>query len=488
MKNKLIALLLLLALLLTGCGAAQGDADNPQDGTTAETAADVTETEDEQKIIKEIIAGKDFGGREFNIGWSIQYGFNEVAFTLEETAGDSINEAVYERNRLAEEALNVKIKGTNICDWVDILSTIQKMMNAGDCPYDAFCCSMWFMYLCSVNGYLYELNNIAGLGLENAWWEGEKLEMYSLGSNSLYFVSGAINYLDDLSISILLFNKVLCDNNGIEYPYQMVRDGTWVLDRLFELATSYGSDVDGDGKYTTNDTYGFTENAGVFNRLLAGSGEGVLKIASDGSVTLNQSEKMMDVFLRVRNNLTAKSIKTTVIADREIDNNKTNKMFRDGQILVGSYQVNSVFGLRQEMEDDFGIIPSPKYDESQTEYFDLYSTASGSCYAIPVTNTALEDTGLIMNVMGFYSQDTILPTVIDKNVLTKGTRDEESAEMLELIFTTKFYDLGQWGSDIYGSLCSLIISDKDNIASVMAKMESKTQKQFAPIQQYYKFG
>jgi hypothetical protein len=167
------------------------------------------------------------------------------------------------------------------------------MMNAGDCPYDAFCCSMWFMYLCSVNGYLYELNNIAGLGLENAWWEGEKLEMYSLGSNSLYFVSGAINYLDDLSISILLFNKVLCDNNGIEYPYQMVRDGVWVLDRLFELATSYGSDVDGDGdgKYTTNDKYGFTENAGVFNQLLAGSGEGVLKIASDGSVTLNQSER-----------------------------------------------------------------------------------------------------------------------------------------------------------------------------------------------------
>jgi hypothetical protein len=197
---------------------------------------------------------------------------------------------------------------------------------------------------------------------------------------------------------------------------------------------------------------------------------------------------MMDVFLRMRNNLTAKSIKTTVIADREIDNHKTNKMFRDGQILVGSDQVNSVFGLRQEMEDDFGIIPSPKYDEAQSEYFDLYSTASGSCYAIPVTNTALEDTGLIMNVMGFYSQDTILPTVIDKNVLTKGTRDEESAEMLELIFTTKFYDLGQWGSDIYGSLCSLIISDKDNIASVMAKMESKTQKQFAPIQQYYKFG
>lgn len=82
----------------------------------------------------------------------------------------------------------------------------------------------------------------------------------------------------------------------------------------------------------------------------------------------------------------------------------------------------------------------------------------------------------------------VTPAYYDVALSGKFTRDEESAEMLELIFTTKFYDLGQWGSDIYGSLCSLIISDKDNIASVMAKMESKTQKQFAPIQQYYKFG
>lgn len=488
MKNKLIALLLLLALLLTGCGSAQGS-DAPQDTTAAETVTETAETEDEQKIIKEIIAGKDFGGREFNIGWSIQYGFNEVAFTLEETAGDSINEAVYERNRLTEEALNVKIKGGNLCEnWVDILSTVQKMMNAGDCPYDAFCCSVWFMYLCSVNGYLYELNGIDNLGLENEWWDGDKLDMYSLGSKSLYFVSGDINYLDDLSISILLFNKVICDNVGIEYPYQTVRDGKWVLDSLFKMATSYGSDIDGDGEYTTNDTYGFLENAGVFNRLISGCGEGIIKVETDGSVVLNQSEKMMEVFERMRNNLTAKSIKTTVIADREIDNHAVHDMFSNGQALISSNQVNAVFGLRQGMEDDFGIIPFPKYDEAQSEYFNLYSTASGSCYAIPVTNTELEDTGLILNVMGYYSQDTIYPAVIDKNVLIKGTRDEESAEMLELIFTTKFYDLGQWGSDVYGSICELIIKDKDNIASLLAKMEKKTQKQFAPIQQYYKFG
>ena len=60
--------------------------------------------------------------------------------------------------------------------------------------------------------------------------------------------------------------------------------------------------------------------------------------------------------------------------------------------------------------------------------------------------------------------------------------------MLELIFTTKFYDSGSMGKRYLRQSLQSDNKDKDNIASVMAKMESKTQKQFAPIQQYYKFG
>ena len=40
-------------------------------------------------------------------------------------------------------------------------------------------------------------------------------------------------------------------------------------------------------------------------------------------------------------------------------------MFSNGQALISSNQVNAVFGLRQGMEDDFGIIPFPKYDDSE---------------------------------------------------------------------------------------------------------------------------
>ena len=162
-------------------------------------------------------------------------------------------------------------------------------------------------------------------------------------------------------------------------------------------------------------------------------------------------------------------------------------MFNNGQMFVSMHeQVNQLFRMRQEVVDDFGIIPTPKYDEAQEKYWTFFSTAAGSCYAIPVTNTDLDNTGLILDVMGYYSQDTITPAVIDRSVMGKGTRDTESEEMLKLIFTTKIFDLGMWGSDVYGDILSFI--DKDNVASILEKSAKKVPKQFEIIKEWYTYG
>ena len=50
-----------------------------------------------------------FGGDEFVIGWSQQFDINEVAHTLEEAEGDTINEAIYQRNLMTEEKLGIQI-------------------------------------------------------------------------------------------------------------------------------------------------------------------------------------------------------------------------------------------------------------------------------------------------------------------------------------------------------------------------------------------
>ncbi|MCR5264345.1 MAG: extracellular solute-binding protein, partial [Clostridiales bacterium] len=444
-----------------------------------------TEAETTTPIIEEIVAGQNLGGKTFNIGYAIQYDFNEVDF--DEETGDIIDDAVYQRNRMTEDKLGVTIVGTNMCTWTDIQKTMQKMMQSGDCPYDSVCGSAWFMYLSSVNGYLYDLFPIQKLGLEHDWWDKETLAMYSFGSNNLYFVSGDINYTDNLAMAIICFNKKIADSIGYEYPYQQVRDGKWTFDRLIEMGHSYGSDIDGDGKMTTADTFGFGDNQGVINRLINSAGITVIEVDNEGTATLNQSEKIVSVIDKIREGLAAKSIPTSAIVSHGFSDEDVTSLFNNGQMFVTMHeQVNQLFRMRQQTTDDFGIIPTPKYDESQEKYWTFFSTAAGSCYAIPMTNTDLDSTGLILDVMGYYSQDTITPAVIDRSVMGKGTRDTESEEMLKLIFTSKIFDLGMWGSDIYGEVLSFI--DKDNVASILEKSAKKVPKQFEIIKEFYTYG
>ncbi|MCR5263355.1 MAG: hypothetical protein K6D94_05740 [Clostridiales bacterium] len=487
MTTKLTAALLCAIMLLSGvlcaCGES-GNAPSPSGGSPSGEAE--TEAETTTPIIEEIVAGKNLGGKEFNIGYSIQYDFNEVDF--DEETGDIIDDAVYQRNRLSEDKLGIVIKGTNMCNsWTEILSTMQKMMQSGDCPYDVVCCSAWFMYQSSVNGYLYDLYPLSSLGLEHDWWDKETLGMYSFGSNNLYFVSGDINYTDNLAMAIVCFNKKIADAIGYEYPYQQVHDGTWTLDRLIEMTHSYGSDIDGDGKMTTADTYGFCDNAGVINRLINSAGITVIEIDNEGTATLNQSEKLVNLLDKVRDDLTAKAVTTSAIVGHGVEDGQITAMFDNGQIFVSMHeQVNQLFRMRQNTVDDFGVIPTPKYDEGQEKYWTFFSTAAGSCYAVPVTNTALDDTGLILDVMGYYSQDTITPAVIDRSVMGKGTRDTESEEMLKLIFTTKIFDLGMWGSDIYGDILGFV--DNAKVASTLEKSAKKVPKQFEIIKEFYTYG
>ena len=482
MKKRLISVLLCLALAGLTVFASCGDAGSagPSGGNAAADQADETAAETEIPIIDTIVQGKNFGGRDFNIGYSVQYGQNEVDF--DEETGEIIDDSVYQRNRLTEEKLGININGTYIGDWTGLLATIQKMLSAGDCPYDAFSCCMWFMFLSSLNGYLYDLNTIGSLDLTHDWWDKETMGFYSLGSKNLYFVSGAINYTDDISTLCLGFSKPQFENLGWEAPYQMVRDGKWVFDRMFEMSAAFGADIDGDGKVSDGDHFGYSDNSGVVNRFVNAAGETFVVFDDQGNASMNTSERLVNVIDKMREKLTSKNITSTIINDR---GKAPNSSFQNGEILFASAQVSSLFSWRKSIEFDFGVIPFPKYDELQENYWTWFSTVAGSAYAIPISSTTQEDTGLILDVMGYYSKDTISPAVMERSLMGKSIRDNESEDMLNIIFNSKIFELGSWGCDAYGEILGFV--DNNKVMSTLEKSAKKVEKQFAPVLEYYHY-
>ncbi|MBQ8401806.1 MAG: hypothetical protein IJX14_07755, partial [Clostridia bacterium] len=119
-------------------------------------------------------------------------------------------------------------------------------------------------------------------------------------------------------------------------------------------------------------------------------------------------------------------------------------MFPADQVMFWVECISWAKALR-EMEANFGILPAPKYDESQSQY---YSCNNENFFgmSIPVSVSDVNRTSIILEALQSESTDTVLAAYYDVTLKTKYTRDEESAAMVDIIFETTTYDC----STVYG--------------------------------------
>ncbi len=483
---------LLLMLLVGGCAAEEQTVDPTVTDENPSEMEHVTAETDVPDYIDLLPQDVFFEGETLHIGYVSVPDYttmNECAFTLEEAQGDIINEAIYQRNLLTTEKLGVIITAEQLCNtWSDTQTVLQRLVSSGDCPYDTVLGPIQQLFYSALSELLIDMGNITSIDFTHAWWDTDVIKsMYSFGTENIYFVSGDINYHDDYAQSCLVFNKTLCDTYDLAYPYQLVLDGKWTYDKLKEYCTDFGVDLNGDSRMDQHDLFGYITNTGALNNVfLPSAGENVITVNADLTVTLNRSERVFDVVNAFFADFKNKNDFVIMGSGREIDSASGANVFPSGHALFnGNGIVNSIAQYRVSMEDDFGILPHPKFDETQEEYYSLLNFVYGTAYSIPVTSKDPERTGWILDVMGYYSQDTLYPAVIEKNIKTKSMRDEESVAMLDIIFSSKIYELGGLGTTIYDRVCGLVRKDDNSYSSTLEKCEKTTQKEFADLSNVY---
>ena len=98
---------------------------------------------------------------------------------------------------------------------------------------------------------------------------------------------------------------------------------------------------------------------------------------------------------------------------------------------------------------------------------------------MPITCRDTELTGVTLEAMAYGSTTTLTPAYYDNALKTRYVRDEESGDMLDIIFATRVYDLGfisDWGGA--GNLISNLYSGKStDLASRWQKIQKVAQKQ-----------
>ena len=243
------------------------------------------------------------------------------------------------------------------------------------------------------------------------------------------------------------FNKNIIENHQLDDPYTLVREGKWTVDKLGEMGLTACQDVNGDGVYDDNDDYGLLSWRGVlYCYLIYGSGSTITKKNTDDvpEFTFN-SEQFVNAFEKIVNICHANG--DTFLYDADIKNNTKGLssnhrvqeiMFPGNQSLFWVECISWSKALR-DMEANFGILPCPKYDETQDQY---YNYNNGNFFGISVPSTVSDQnrTSIILEALNSMSTKTVRSAYYDTMLKTKYSRDEESADMVDIVLDTQVYD------------------------------------------------
>lgn len=452
---------LLAALTAVSCGSA-GRAQVTDDSVT--TNEETTAPED--TALTDDVPPLDFEGREFRTleQTSVMYGF-----APEEQNGDIINDAVYERARKAEERFNITITPTDYEDNTVITSIVKKTVMSGDQNYDLVFGQMYQSGAAAQSGIFADWQDVPYVDFSKPWYV-KSINEAAVGGK-LYMIESELSISYFQQTWMILYNKTKAgDINGFPDLYKAVEDGTWTLDELNRLTSDVYRDTNGDTKRDDEDFYGFAGTPGgcLVAAFLYGA-DGRLATVENGEVEqLITSERTIDVLEKLSKLFCSNE---GTITKSDALSKTRRELFPKGVVLFEAMQVNDLlredFGLRN-MSDEFGVLPLPKYDEKQEEYYTVVD-GGASVMVVPANHDNTGMVGAVVEAMSAMSYTDVIPKYIGMAVEQKGTRDEESIKIMREILDSRVIDFAYLYDGFKGWVMSLpaIIKNETAITSTI---------------------
>lgn len=459
MKKRIISALLLMPVILSAaaCGT---DTEKTGGDTTADT--EILQNDYPAGIKKQNYDGT------VNIlmpDWGLFINY----FDPGDDMTDIMNKALYNREIKVEDYLGVEITYEHVPTIQDVEPALAVTASTNDDLYQIVLnhC-IWRNTSNITNGYLLDMNEL-DIDFTGEWFNRSGNDALSLYGKQYLCVSD-YNLPDP---NMILFNKDMAENLGIEDPYQLVRDGKWTIDKMAELASRATQD-NGDTVWNVNDTYGFSCPDNWYTAsFLFGADIPIIEKNEDGYLYMAFGDERTYTFMEKMDAL-INSKDTYTFDSRAYDGEAAfvdkGLPIESGRCLFTLYTFNKLYTIR-DVEIGFGILPYPKLDEEQEQYISN-DWAGLTCVPISLYEDSYTMVGDVIELLAYYSAEEVIPTYIDVTLGIKLSRDEESKEMINLIFNTCTFKPGMnyFGlNDMFFSVHKMLIATgQNNLASFIA--------------------
>ncbi len=439
--NRSMSTLLALSMLVPTWTACSGNKETLTDTEAIEdvTTAEETTTVETEAYFSNALQTTDYDGATFRIGTGNAIGGwapKILTCIATELTGEVVNDALYTRDLWMEKAYNIDVSYENTDTWGG--DTYQNGIAAGDLGLElileetASNCT----YLAQ-RGSLYPMNMVDGIDLEAVYWFPALNESLLMGED-LYYGITAITPRLYVAAGIFMLNRdLLKDLNGLPDLYDSVKNGTWTMEQMLVCGQAALSDLDGNGTYDDKDRYGLLAETMTAETLVMGAGQYYMKNEGGELHITIGDENMYDLLKEVENLMIDPS--TLFNDDSRMD---FNHIISSGNYLFRQ-ATTSVLEEYRDFGYDYGVLPVPKYTESQAEYYSYANPWVTDSPMIPVSvsPSALTFVGDITNAYAAYGYDHIRPAIFESVLKHRDARDEATAEIIDLVYENVTFSL-----------------------------------------------
>lgn len=450
MKKQLSLVLVLLVLLpmIASCAESKENAEETAAPTNTPSAETVTEeaAEEEDPYYEGYVdpfVGVDFDGDTFTIYNSI----NDASTSLptsnyliegpEELTGDLAPDAAFQRNLDVMERLNIELAYENVNYTYDVVaSNIRQLLQSGDAAYDLIINDIYGLAPITPEGLFHNAYDGKNFNFDAPWWYDEFMSDISLNSNLRFMLAGDY-FIDMLRCThCLVMNKdMYTDMYGDpEDVYAMVLNHEWTLDNFKMLAENCYLDLNGNGVHDNADQYGHVafEYWGPMIPWLISADPGFITRTEEGYPELAVNNER-SILLTEKLNSILNNNATGIALGGEAD---TIKIFTEGRSLFVGYQrLGSLETASfRDAEQEIAVLPYPLLDELQDDYVSsTHDTAELGFIPVSVSYERLDFISTVIEVLCRETYTQVLPEYYESSLKIKYTRDNTSAQMIDII-------------------------------------------------------
>ncbi len=477
----------ILCILLAACFAlttlvACGEKDNESVSSEAQNQAETSEDEGGFRLEKQ-----DFGNVTIKVLTDKTNDFLACEIAPLELNTEPVNDAAYNRATLISQEYGIELEQVHAESQSKVIETAREMITTNTDEYQIYCAAVYYLAILSVEDMFVDLANISEndyIDLNQPYWDQSIVNDLSL-LGSTYFATGDALVTDDEATWAMFYNKDIADDNHLAEAYdantlyEIVSRGDWTLDMMHEMAKTATNVGGGTMEFTpdTDDTWGLAAQCYDSYAFTVGADQSITRIENDVPVITIGDEANINAYDKVFNILTDKQS----VGVAEIDGRAAGSsdvygdqitLFANGHALFMPYRVAAA-SMQQMREADirYGILPMPKLESSQEKYSSTITVYWCSALAIPASNVEKFDaTCYAMEALAYYGQETLTPEYYDRTLKYKRfPDDDEAAEVLDLIFDNKSYDIGAVFN--FGSMLSfytdILLSGNNSHASTL---------------------